>query len=154
MKTAFSVRPRKTIHKPVLHSFFNDFMNDDFFNRSLSSVIGNDTSLNFPSVNVVEYENQFKLELAAPGLKKEDFNIEIEEDQIKISAEVKNEEEETTGNYRRREFNYTSFKRTFRIPENIDLEEINANYEQGVLSISLPTKEENTAEKVRRIDIS
>jgi HSP20 family protein len=111
---------------------------DDFFNKSISDVIGSDFIMNSPSLNVVEKENFLQLELAAPGLKKGDFNIQIEEDRLKVSVENNAEKEVTEGRYTRREFDYQSFQRSFNLPETIDQDHIQAAYEQGVLIITLP----------------
>lgn len=113
---------------------------DTFFNRNLGEFFGNDFMSESPSVNIVELEGQFKIELAAPGLEKGDFKVKVEDDQLLISAKKENETEEKgeEGNFVRREFNYTSFSRSFRLPENVDAEAIKANYENGVLVLNLP----------------
>lgn len=116
---------------------------DTLFNTTLADVIGNDFSVTHPSVNVIENENNFQMELAAPGLEKSDFKIEIENDHLVISVEKKDEKEETVkGKYTRREFNYSAFKRSFYLDEKINREGIAAAYENGVLRITLPKKEE------------
>lgn len=111
---------------------------DNFFNTSLSNVIGADDSFSNPAVNVVEAEKDFRIEVAAPGLDKKDFAVKVENDMLTISAERQIQDEVKEGNYTRREFNYTSFKRSFTLPENINSANITAIYENGVLNVYLP----------------
>ena len=116
---------------------------DNLFNTTLSDVIGNDFTVSNPSVNVVENDNNFLMQLAAPGLQKSDFQIQIENDHLVVSVEKKSEKEETEkGKFTRREFNYSAFKRSFFLDEKINREGITASYENGVLAITLPKKEE------------
>ena len=117
---------------------------DTLFNTTLADAMGTDFTVSTPSVNIVEHDNQFVMQLAAPGLEKSDFNINIENDYLVISTEKKTEKEETgkDGKFTRREFNYKSFKRSFQLDNNINREGITATYENGVLNITLPKKEE------------
>jgi HSP20 family protein len=116
---------------------------DTLFNTTLADAIGTDFTNSSPSVNVVEHEKHFNMQLAAPGLEKKDFTIRIENDYLVISAEKKSESEETVKpNFTRREFNYASFKRSFQLDDNINREGITAAYENGVLHITLPKKDE------------
>lgn len=108
----------------------------------------------FPAVNVLESENAFKIELAAPGLKKEDFKVNIHENTLTISTEKKAETEETEGNYTRKEFNFASFKRSFTLPKSVDGEKIVATYTDGVLGLELPKKEEAKPKEPRLIEIA
>jgi HSP20 family protein len=91
-----------------------------------------------PSVNVSESDSAYKITLAAPGLGKEDFKVNVEGDLITISAEKSTRKEEKEEKYTRKEYNYTSFSRTFTLPENIKTDKIDAKYENGELMISLP----------------
>jgi HSP20 family protein len=118
---------------------------DTLFNTTLADAMGTDFTVSTPSVNIVEHDNQFVMQLAAPGLEKSDFNINIENDYLVISTEKKTEKEETgkDGKFTRREFNYKSFKRSFQLDNNINREGITAAYENGVLNITLPKKEES-----------
>jgi HSP20 family protein len=117
---------------------------DNLFNSSLADVMGNDYTFTHPSVNITDEPNHFLMELAAPGLEKKDFKLEIENDHLVVSAEKKSEKEESEkGKFTRREFNYTSFKRSFYLDETINREAISAAYENGVLKITLPKKEES-----------
>ena len=107
----------------------------------------------FPAVNVLENENFFKIELAAPGLKKEAFKVNIHENTLTISTEKQAETEETVGKYTRKEFNFTSFKRSFTLPKSVDGEKIVATYIDGVLGLELPKKEEAKPKEPRSIAI-
>ncbi|CAH0996786.1 hypothetical protein EMA8858_02921 [Emticicia aquatica] len=108
----------------------------------------------FPAVNVLESENAFKIELAAPGLKKEDFKVNIHENNLTISTEKKEETQETVGKYTRKEFNFSAFKRTFNLPKSVDSEKIVATYIDGVLGLELPKKEEAKPKEPRLIEIA
>ncbi len=116
--------------------FFEDFGTD--FYRST------------PAVNISETDDAYTLEVAAPGLKRDDFQINLDHNVLTIAAEQKTENEEKKENYKRREFAYTSFKRSFTLPNAADVEGIEAKYEDGVLHITLPKKEET---KPRTIEI-
>jgi HSP20 family protein len=107
-----------------------------------------------PAANVKETESEFVLELAIPGRKKEDFNVEIDNDILTISSEVKSEENKEDEGYTRREFTFSSFKRVFSLPETISLEKINATYEDGILKFVLPKKEEALPKPKRLIEIA
>ncbi len=107
-----------------------------------------------PAVNIKESETDFQLELAIPGRKKEDFNIEIDKDVLTISAEQKSENKEQDQTYTKREFTYSSFKRVFTLPETVNVDGINASYEAGVLHFVLPKKEEALPKPKRMIEIA
>ncbi len=111
---------------------------------------------NVPAVNIKENETSFEITLAAPGKKKEDFNIELEENILTISSEKteKKSEENKDEKYTRKEFSYASFKRSFTLPETIDEENIAASYDHGVLAIRIPKKEEVLEDTKRFIEIS
>lgn len=108
---------------------------------------------NIPAVNIKETDTSFGIELAAPGKTKEDFNIEIDHNVLTISSEEKSEKEETQGKYTRKEFNYSSFRRAFTLPETVNTDSINATYENGVLYVALPKKEEALPKPKRLIEI-
>ncbi|HZV70424.1 MAG TPA: Hsp20/alpha crystallin family protein [Saprospiraceae bacterium] len=128
---------------------------DTLFNTTLSDAIGMDYAVSNPSVNITEDDAKFNLQLAAPGLTKQDFNIRVENDHLVISVEKKNESEETVpGRFTRREFNYSSFKKSFHLDDKINREGINAAYENGILNLTLPKKnitEEKSSSKVIEI---
>jgi HSP20 family protein len=124
-----------------LNSEFNHLFNhlDTMFpTKSFNNVTYN----NIPAVNVKESENAFAIEVAAPGLKKEDFKISLHENRLTISAKQEESSAEKTDKYTRQEFNYTSFQRTFTLPKNVDGEKIEATYTDGILHVGLPKKEE------------
>ncbi|MEZ5040698.1 MAG: Hsp20/alpha crystallin family protein [Saprospiraceae bacterium] len=105
-----------------------------------------------PAVNISENKESFLLELAAPGLNKEDFKVSVEKNMLTVAANKETKSEE--GNqYRRREFNYLSFKRSFHLPSSIDANAINATYENGVLYLTLSKKEEAKEKPARLIEI-
>lgn len=106
-----------------------------------------------PAVNVKETDDNFQIEVAAPGLSKKDFVVTVENGVLNISAETKEETEETEDNYTRKEFSYNSFKRSFTLPESVK-EEVNAKYNDGVLRLTLDKKEEAKVKPARTIDIS
>ncbi len=113
----------------------------------------NDTKGSIPSVNIINNDNDFVIELAAPGLKKDDFNIKLENQLLTISREVEEKKEEKNDNYTRREFVYSNFSRSFTLPKTIKYDDITADYSEGILKISLPKKEEE-AKLSREIKIS
>ncbi|PWJ41114.1 Hsp20/alpha crystallin family protein [Sediminitomix flava] len=113
---------------------------DEIFNTGKKYV-----SNPFPAVNIKESETGFTLEIAAPGLEKEDFNIKVEENTLQVSTEKK---EEADVKFYRKEFSYDAFKRSFKLPRNVDTEQISASYINGILTLELPKKEEMKARKV------
>ncbi len=122
---------------------------DEVLHRNIGDVLGDfvgaaDFAHTHPAVNIIENANSFKIELAAPGLSKEAFKIHLEKGQLTISATQKAETETpnpTETRYTRREFNYSTFKRNFQLPENVDATQIKAAYEQGVLTLTIPKVE-------------
>jgi HSP20 family protein len=107
----------------------------------------------FPAVNIRENERDFEVEIAVPGKKKEDFNIEVDNNVLTVSLEYKKEEEVKEDNYTRREFSFNSFKRAFTLPETVNVEKINASYTDGILRFTLPKKEEALPKPKRLIEI-
>jgi HSP20 family protein len=110
---------------------------------------------NVPAVNIKETDTSFGIELAAPGKNKEDFNIEIDHNVLTISSEEKTEKEEKSneGKYTRKEFSYASFRRAFTLPDTVNTDSINATYENGVLHVALPKREEALPKPKRLIEI-
>jgi HSP20 family protein len=129
---------------------------DDFFDREWFGNVPAVRNFSTPAVNVKETEGAFEVEVAAPGLKKDDFTINLDRKVLTISSkkEEKQEEKDEEGNYTRREFSYRSFARSFTLPELVDEEKITASYEDGVLLITIPKKEEAIAQAARQIDIA
>ncbi len=131
----------------IFPSVLDEFFKPDWFGGM------NTLTTNVPAVNIKEGEKDFSLELSIPGFKKEDFNIEVDNDVLTISSEVKAEKETKEENYTRREFRVSSFKRAFTLPETVDAENINASYEDGILKLTLPKKEEALPKPKRLIEI-
>ncbi len=125
-----------------LDKFIADAFNTPIFNDDAKSTA--------PSVNVLENAAEFRLEVAAPGLAKEDFKIHIDDKLLTISADKKADTEATEGEkFIRREFGYSTFKRSFTLPETVDVTAIKATYEQGILTLALPKKEvKKTAQSI------
>jgi len=132
---------------------FDNFFPDNFW-TNISDFAGSDFFLSNPSTNVTETADSFKIELAAPGLDKEDFQINIENDNLTIEANKESKTEEKDEQFMRREFNYASFKRSFHLPDSVDTEGIKAAYKNGVLNLTLPKKDEAKVQPVKKIDIS
>jgi len=118
---------------PFFNDVFDSILNDTFIGDKLISRV--------PAVNIAENENEFHIELAAPGLKKEDFKINLDKNVLSVSADKKVENVEGT-KFSKREYNYTSFTRSFTLPETVDHSKINAEYTDGVLKLTVAKREE------------
>lgn len=114
---------------------------DDFF-KPWNDWLGVGRSITTPAVNIVENKNHFAVTIAAPGLKKSDFNIDIEGNMLTISCEKEESKEEKDERYTRKEYNYSSFSRSFTLPQEVIKEKIEAAYENGELRITLPKNEQ------------
>lgn len=128
--------------------YMGSIFDDDYF----PVMPGKTTSM--PAVNIREDEKGFILDLAVPGIDKKSLKIDIDEDLLTISSESKNESEESRDGYKRKEFSFSSFCRSFQIPENVSKDKIGANYKDGILSISLPKYEEEKQKISRQVKIS
>jgi len=137
------------INRNYVPAYWDDFFNDNFFNQL------NNTNCkgNTPAVNVSEDDNAYTIEVAAPGIDRNAFNLEVENDVLTISTEKKESKEEQKQNFLRREFNFQSFKRSFQLPESIDQEQIMASHEAGILILTLPKKEEEIQKAPRQIEV-
>ncbi len=125
--------------------FFNEDFNNIFKNLDTMYPSKHQPNLafnNIPAVNVKENDGAFEIEVAAPGLKKEDFKLSLHENRLSISTKKEQSSEEKTEQYTRQEFNYSSFQRTFTLPKSVDGEKIEATYSDGILHVNLPKKEE------------
>jgi HSP20 family protein len=135
-----------------IRSIFDDFFPKDIFDwtdRNFSAL-----GSNLPSVNLKETDRKLEVELAAPGMKKEDFKVEIDNGMLTISCENETTHEDSKeGNYIRREFNYQKFYRTLHLPDSIDEDKIEASYHDGILKIEIDKKEGSQAKTTRIIDI-
>jgi HSP20 family protein len=134
----------------VPRNFVDEFFNDSYLPRFLD---WNYESTNTPAVNVEETEKEYQIEVAAPGLEKEDFKVNIDRNVLTISSTKENKNEEKRDGYLRREFNYNSFSRAFTLPDNTETTKIKASHKNGVLSISIP-KVEAKAKQTTEIKIS
>ena len=137
--------------KNYLPNLFDEF----FGNGTLSNFFnGYSSNVSVPSVNVIEGDDEYKIEVAAPGLTKKDFKIDLENNVLVISSEKKNEKEEKDENYVRKEFGYSAFRRCFSLPTEVDADHIKATHKDGILNIVLPKKEEAKIKGPRNIAIS
>ena len=139
---------------PALHRlFFDDIFGRDFFNWENNNF--STTSTTLPSVNIKETADKYEVEVAAPGMDKNDFKITLDGNQLTISSVKENEKTTGDDNYRRREFSYQSFQRSFELPKNVvDEDKIIAHYEKGLLLLSIPKREEAKPRPPRMIEIS
>jgi len=124
--------------------FGKDLMRDFFDFESNPSV---------PDVNVREDKDKYTIEVAAPGLDKKDFNVDVQNNVLTISSEKESKDEDKEENFLRREFSYTSFHRSFSLPETVKVEDIKAKHEKGVLYVEMPKKKEAVEQASKKIDI-
>jgi HSP20 family protein len=135
---------------PVFSNLFENFFGKDIFEVANKVATGFST----PSVNVKENKDDYKVEVAAPGLSKEDFKVEVENNLLKISSKKESTQEtQEEGKYTRREFSYQSFERSFALPNTANVEQIVANYTDGILNIHIPKKETSKEKPSKTIHI-
>jgi len=139
---------------PIMHrdswlpDVFDDFFNTDYMPRANATA---------PAINVIENEKNYIVELAAPGLKKEDFNVNINDDgnlSIKMEQKRENKEENKKAHYLRREFSYSKYEQTLLLPDDVDKEAISAKVNDGVLVVELPKLEQKQTKVQRQIEIA
>lgn len=118
------------------------FRKNNLFNRTT-----------IPSLNITEEKDQYKVTVAAPGLKKEDFDIEVDNHLLTIGASSENEKEEENKRYRRKEYNYSSFSRSFTMPQDVNADSIEAHYDNGILTLNLSKKQPAVNTSQKRIDV-
>ena len=136
-----------------LPSIFDRFWNNELMDWGHSNFSSTNTSL--PAVNVKETDDDFIIELAAPGMEKKDFKINFKNNVLTISSERENKNEEKNDNYTRKEFSYQSFQRSFTVAENaVKGDKISARYNNGILNVTLPKREEVKPQPEREITIS
>ncbi|MCB0398958.1 MAG: Hsp20/alpha crystallin family protein [Winogradskyella sp.] len=136
---------------PSLSSWMDDIINKSLGNEFMSNF---NTGITLPAVNVLDNNEEYIVEMAVPGLKKSDFDISLDNQTLSISAELSTENEDRNENYTRREFGYSSFKRTFSLPESVETDKINAKYEDGILKVLLPKRDEAKKKPVKQIKIA
>ena len=135
-------------HSNYLPTLVNDFWGEDLFpnfeqNWSLT-----------PAVNIIEGNQEFLVEVAAPGLNKDDFKVNVEKNILEISAVKKEETETKVQKYLRKEFSYSEFRRTFSLPSYVDAENIKASHKDGVLTVEIPKKDEAKINPRKQISVS
>ena len=126
------IRKQNTWYPSIMDDFFNANWNFDVPNYSHS----------LPAVNIKEADKEFTLQIASPGLTKEDFEVSFEDNVLSIEVVKKNDAKENNNDFTRFEFDYNSFKRSFTIPESVEINKIDASYLNGILNINLPKKKE------------
>ena len=137
---------------PAFPSFFDNFFSRDLMDWNNSNF--SSTNSTIPAVNIKENDESYVIEVAAPGMTKENFTVNLDGDRLLIASEMKEEKNESDTNYSRREFSYQSFQRSFTIPSGtVDGEKISAKYTDGILMVNLPKKEEVKPKPAKRIDI-
>ncbi len=135
---------------PEMANIFDDFFGGDFFNRPAAKR----QRSSIPAVNVQESDDEYVIEVAAPGMKKDDFKVEVNNNVLTISAEKEKESADKDKGYTRREFSYSSFNRSFSIPKHeVDEGKIDATYKDGLLKIKLHKREEVKPKPARMIEI-
>ncbi|MFP4059161.1 MAG: Hsp20/alpha crystallin family protein [Bacteroidales bacterium] len=139
---------------PSFPSLLDRFFEGDLMDFGFKNFAGSDATL--PAINVKENDDEFHIEVAAPGLKKDDFKVNFDNGMLTISSEKKQEHEEKDGNkVTRREFSYSSFQRSFNVPEEmVNADKIGAKYTDGILHITLPKREEVKPKPAKEIKIS
>ena len=135
---------------PSFSTLFDNFLGNDLSDLSTKA------AATLPAVNIKENNDEFQVELAAPGMSKKDFHIEVENDVLKVSSkkEEKHEEKAEDGSYSRKEFSYHAFQRSFALPKTVAADKIKASYTNGVLTLSIPKKEEAKEKPARTIAVS
>lgn len=138
--------PARRNNQEWLPSIFSNFFDNDWMLKANATT---------PAVNVIENETDYKVEVAAPGMTKEDFCVHLSDDnQLVISMEKKNETKDNSGKYLRREFSYSKFQQTLLLPDDVEKEHINASVNDGVLTVDLPKKtQEEKAKECKVIEI-
>ncbi len=127
-------------------SLIDDVLKGDFYTDRTAGFL--------PAVNISENKENFTIELSVPGFKKEDFDVKVNENELTVSAEYKIENTEAEKNFTKREFSFTSFKRSFTLPETANVESIEGKYDSGILKLVIAKKEENKAKPVKEVKIS
>jgi len=140
------LRSRGSSIPSLVDTFFgDDFLSNFFDNTNLGTV---------PAVNIIESKDDFAIEVAAPGLEKKDFNVDVHNNVLTISSQKEFKDEQRDEKVMRREFSYTAFKRSFSLPDGADSDKIKASYKDGILTVSIPKKEEAKEKPARQISIS
>jgi len=131
----------------------NTFLPDIFDEFFSTPSVFNERKLSAPKINVIEEKEAFKVEVAAPGFDKADFNVEVKDDVLTISTKKEEEKNDEGKNYKRREFCYSAFSRSFILPDMVDSDNVNAEYKNGILNVNIPKLEEVKEKPARMIEI-
>lgn len=131
---------------------FDDFFNSELWDWSRNNFAAENATL--PAINVRETDDDYRIEVAAPGMNKNDFNIELNNGLLTLSATKESSDEKKENNYTRKEFSYASFRRSFRVPDSVHSDKIEAAYTDGILHVTLPKKPEAKPQPVKRITIA
>jgi HSP20 family protein len=151
MSLVIPKRRSERLFPSLIGDFFNndrlllDF-NGDLFNSNFLEVV--------PEANIIENNKEYQIELAAPGLERKDFKVEVNNDVLSISAEKEEESKKEDKNYRSREFSYNSFYRSFALPQNLVTDKIDAKYENGILKLVLPKMEVSVQKPLKKIKVA
>lgn len=138
---------------PAIPSLLEDFFGRDWLDSTIANWTGSGSTL--PAVNVQETDADYLIEVAAPGMKRGDFKIELENNVLTIFSQAENSREEKDSKYTRREFSYQSFRRSFTLPENrVKGDEVRAKYVDGILRITIPKAENAKAKPARQIAVA
>ena len=132
---------------------FRPFYMPNIFDNEFLPLFSDETNVK-PAVNIREEEKNYVLDLAVPGIDKKDLKIDMNDDVLTVSSESKKESEENKDGYKRKEFSYSKFSRSFYIPEDVNRDKIEAQYKDGILSIELPREKEDKNKITRKIEIS
>jgi len=133
-----------------LPNVLDDIFGNDWWSESLNSALASTR----PAVNIAETDQEYRVELAAPGLEKKDFKIDLHKNVLTISSEKEVRNEENNENFMRKEFSYNSFKRSFTLPETVNADKIKAEQANGILTVHIPKKPEAVEKGPRQISIS
>jgi HSP20 family protein len=139
--------PFKSVFSDFFETPIEKFFGGNFFN-------GNAWMKQLPATNISETDNDYRVEIAAPGLKKDDFKVTVDNDMLNISAEKEEKKEEKDKNYTRKEYSYNSFSRSFYLPDTVMSDKLDAHYEDGVLRIMLPKKAEAKKALAKEVKVS
>ncbi len=131
-----------------------NYLVDEFFNRNSYHPITSEYQNSTPAVNIQETNTDFLVEVAAPGFQKSDFTVEVDNNKLIISSNRENANDESGIHFTKREFSYGSFQRTFTLPESVKGDKITGKYEDGILKLKLPKREEALIKPAREIKIS
>ncbi|MFC2087743.1 Hsp20/alpha crystallin family protein [Bacteroidota bacterium] len=141
------------MYPKLKNSTFSPDWTDNFFTGPIWPNAESNVGTSIPAVNINEDENQFNIELAAPGMEKKDFKLDLNHNVLTISSEKMEKKENDNKKFTRREFRYTSFNRSFTLPNSVKEEGIKASYKEGILNISIPKKEEAKDKGPKHIEI-